>query len=330
MATCLDVLVIPDTSGYRAPVGGRGRILIPASVRRVPGGFWVGAACTVPGLALDWLLGTSTRLSVRHTSRKSAGPELPDLDWARWSANSVPQDLAERARYIIARPRDTRRRRFQLAITDNSGRVRAFAKFTRNPPTRLAQEVRARLRQSSPRGFETPKPLSEGEVDGWHFTVDEALIHQFHRPATLRPLQRRELVNEYQAAFADLVPSSERLVHGDFGPWNVRRTAHDRILVFDWEDVAAGPEAADELWHSINTELVRASRGRNSHPEGIRESLAHHSDGNVATAASFWLERLDRPEPTEVEGEAVQGRGADLLARQRQALQALTESSLTR
>lgn len=320
--------MIPDPSGYRAPVGGRGRILIPGSINRVAGGLWIGAACTTPGLALDWLLGTTTRFSARLASRPAPVPKLPNIDWSRWSADSVPVEIADGALYIVALPRDARRHRFQLAIADDSGRVKAFAKFTRNPPTELAREVRSRLRLQRFEAFETPKPISEGEVDGWYFNLDEALTHGFHRPAALRPPQKRELINEYQAAFGDLVPSPQRLAHGDFGPWNVRVTAGDRVLVFDWEDVVAGPEGADELWHSVNEALL--TRGRRLRQGSIRAGLSHYTDQDVEAAAHFWLNMLDRPEPAEVAGQSVRGHGADLLARQRQALLALTESSLAR
>jgi hypothetical protein len=282
----------------------------------------MGAACTPAGLMIDWLLGSSTRVSVHLGSRLARTPDLPGIDWDRWCDDWIPDGMAPDGHAFISLPRDRRRDRVQLIFADRSGRPEIVAKFSRNPHTRLEQAVRARMRQLGPLSFLTPRPLAEGEVDGWHFSVDQAVDAGFHRPASLSPDKRRRVVGEYQSAFADLVARPGRLVHGDFAPWNVREAGGGGLIVFDWEEVGAGPELADELWHVINTQLVRRS-GPSQVAATARRQLPTDRGSAIAEAAEFWLRRLNLPEPPEVGGVAARGRQARFAAAQKQVLETL-------
>ena len=57
-----------------------------------------------------------------------------------------------------------------------------------------------------------------------------------------------------------------------------------------------GPEAADELWHLMTTMLIT---GRS--PSATAQTLKSVVGTPAKPAAQFWLDRLSRPEPPEVD-----------------------------
>lgn len=266
---------------------------------RARGGIWPGSSCTAPGLFADWLLGTTTRLGWGLTS--PAGDfSLPDLDWDEWGVRWLPVGASGPERWTIGVPRDLRRQRFHLFVPDARRRVIAFAKFTKNPHRELSLQVREILSATSFETFKTPEPLGQGLFADWHFTIDRALDPGLHRPARLSPSSRSGIVAEFQAALSELASSGSVILHGDFGPWNVRLDSKGDILVLDWEDVATGPSAGDELWHALNTALIEGTT-HSTAADRVRQQLGHHEAAEIIRAARYWQDRLSEPEPAEVD-----------------------------
>jgi hypothetical protein len=312
---------------YRAPIAGRNRILIPAGVPRIPGGIWLSAACRPAGLAAAWALGASTRYSVRLTSLPASSPPLPAIDWYAWARVWLPDVASPPARWVIGLPADRRRRRFHLLIPDQTGTPLAFAKFTTNPMSEQAVRARMLLDSRPPATFWTPRLLGQAQVGGWWFTIDEAMPNGFHRPAQLCPDVRRNMTEEIQDLLAGLAttPPGQTVIHGDFGPWNVRRTHDGTVVVLDWEEVSVGPRGADELWHELNSVLI-ARRYRRSPADSVRRALGDREPDEITTAASFWLVRLSRPEASEIESAEAPGRPQGRLLRlQRHTLEVLSQ-----
>lgn len=285
-------------TSYRVPLAGRGRLFMPAGFR-ARGGIWPGSSCTAPGLIADWLLGTTTRLGLSLTS-PTAGFSLPDLDWDEWGSRWLPAGASGPELWTIGVPRDLRRQRFHLFVPDRRRRVLAFAKFTKNPHSELNIEVRQILTGTGFVTFKTPEPLAHGSFADWNFTIDRALDPGLHRPARLSPSKRSAIVAEIQAALSELASPGSVILHGDFGPWNVRLDSSGDTVVLDWEDVATGPTAGDELWHALNTVLIEG-KTHSTAADRVRRQLGHHKAGAIADAARYWQDRLSGPEPAEVD-----------------------------
>jgi len=210
-------------------------------------------ACSLPGLAAAWALQATTRLAVAPFSLKAIAPELPPVDWESWRKENIPW-AASPDRWVIGLPADPRRRRFHILLLDESHRQVGFAKFSTNPLAEFAVRVREHLNRSDPSTFWTPRLLAHGAVSGWHFTVDSAMPEGFHRPARLAPERRRAILDEIRGILRQGLGSD--VVHGDFGPWNVRSIKGHPVIVLDWEDASPGSAGMDELWHAVNVGLM--------------------------------------------------------------------------
>jgi phosphotransferase family enzyme len=133
-----------------------------------------------------------------------------------------------------------------------------------------------------PRSFCVPRPLASGFVDRWAYLVVEALAPRLHRPA--RNPRLGAITSEVQAALASLPrPTGTsphwRPMHGDFAPWNLRRTGPGEPVLIDWEDAAWGPPGADEVFYRATQDALGIDRARGSPYE---------------EAIDFWLDRVER------------------------------------
>lgn len=284
------------------------------------------AACRPTGLALAWFTGQTTRSSLLSALWPEEPSPLPDLDWEEWAERWV--DGASRpSRWIVGLPADRRRARFHLLVTDTSDRPIAFAKFTTNQERPHVVEARRALESSGPKSYWTPRLLGQGTIGGWSFTLDEPIPTGFHGPARLTADDRMTITREIQVALAPRLrpPAGEAGMHGDFGPWNVRRLADGRIAVLDWEEVTTGPKAADSLWHSVHVALLRRRRSS----AGSIVAATGASPPDAAAAARFWLERLAGPQPDEVTHDVdLSRREARLLRLKRHTLERIAAHGL--
>lgn len=305
---------------YRAPLAGRGRILVPSRVPRIMGGVGMHGACSLPGLAAAWALQATTRLAVAPFSLKAIAPELPPVDWESWRKENIPW-AASPDRWVIGLPADPRRRRFHILLLDESHRQVGFAKFSTNPLAEFAVRVREHLDRSDPSTFWTPRLLAHGAVSGWHFTVDSAMPEGFHRPARLAPERRRAILDEIRGILRQGLGSD--VVHGDFGPWNVRSIKGHPVIVLDWEEASPGSAGMDELWHAVNVGLMGSLDVTGAE---IAEHLDRVTLERVGETARELLARLSGPEPPEVRpGSVLSSAGQRLHDAQRRVLRELAQ-----
>lgn len=198
--------------------------------------------------------------------------------------------------WVVQVPSDRRRRRFNLLVLDKDRRPLSFIKLTTNPLNALAVRAQSIFSERPPTTFWAPSLLFSGRLEGWSYTALTPMPNVAHWPARLTPSGRHAIVEEFQQLIghsADALP-----IHGDFGPWNVRRMANSVLAVVDWEEMTFGPPAADELWHSVCRWAER--RSANS-IQAVLAELPHYSSGTIRGAARFWVDRLRRPEAEEVD-----------------------------
>ncbi len=108
-----------------------------------------------------------------------------------------------------------------------------------------------------------------------------AVLDGYHRPPSHPPLD--EIVGEVQSALSGLprppdTPSHWVPMHGDFTPWNLRRTGNGLSLI-DWESVGWGPPLADQVLYRAASKALRLRRS---------------TIGLNLEASTFWLERIER------------------------------------
>jgi phosphotransferase family enzyme len=135
-----------------------------------------------------------------------------------------------------------------------------------------------------PSSFTVPAPLGRGNHGDWHFMILEAMPGEAHRP--VKEFDMARTVRDVQSVLEHFpssagTPSHWLPIHGDFAPWNLRRLAGGRIVLYDWDEVSWGPPGADEIYYSA---VAAALWGRPT------------SSGQHAEAVDFWLRRIsERP-----------------------------------
>lgn len=219
--------------------------------------------------------------------------------------------------WVVHLPVDRRRRRFNLLLLDHEHRPSAFAKFTMNPPSVLANAAMARLSDKPPDRSWTPIQLAAGELGDFSYLLTTAMPRGPHGPAKLGARDRRMILDELQDRLHGIATPPDVVVHGDFAPWNVRALSSGKVAVVDWEQATGGPIAADELWY-----LACSLSARAAGPQTITPKLSSYSRIDLVTAAHFWLEKLTHAEPPEIDSlVAPPKRLTDRAARIRRLLQ---------
>lgn len=235
----------------------------------------------VPGSDVDWRAPVST----------------PAFDnWVEMIEDRLRNQIEG---WVVNLPADRRRRRFNLLLLDRSRQPIAFAKFTANPPNPLALSVLDEFSNNPPADCWVPGLLAHGLVEDFSYVVTSAMPNLSHKPARLNWEVRHQLVRELQENLQHLVAPRSVVVHGDFGPWNVRRLRDGRIAVVDWEEATEGMVGADELWHSVCVHAPSDSVDRAR--ALVRAELPFLSEAQIEAAAGFWLSRLGRPQPQEID-----------------------------
>lgn len=181
---------------------------------------------------------------------------------------------------FYSRPEASRPGYAMLLVKD--GRPLAFVKIRRTDLASLENEVRAlELLGGDPTvEFWVPRVLSTGGTDGWRFVAIEPLPAGLHRPhwtADLGAVTAEVRTRLTGLPKAPETPSHWQPMHGDFTPWNLRRTSSGRAILVDWEYAGWGPPRADEA-------LFLATRALTT------GELA--SDCDAVEAIEFWHGRI--------------------------------------
>ena len=132
-----------------------------------------------------------------------------------------------------------------------------------------------------PKTFRHPRLLGRTSLGTVDLVLHTAVLDGYHRPPRRPPLD--EIVREIQAALSGLpkppdTPSHWVPMHGDFTPWNLRRTGSGLSLI-DWESVGWGPPLADQVLYGATSKAV-----------GLRRLAS----GLSSEASAFWLERIGK------------------------------------
>jgi glycosyltransferase involved in cell wall biosynthesis len=214
--------------------------------------------------------------------------ERPDpvCGWARWhaildrvagSSPVPPQD------WLHFRSQWAKQRSSALGL-DGSGRPLFFVSI--EPQDRAS--VHPEYRGAS---FRVPARLDSFVRDGWQVRVVEPLP-KYHRATRWDPGLIRRVADDIPSALAGLLPRPAAApahwipVHGDFVPWNLRRSAGGQLWLVDWEDACWGPPGADLVRYLVACESLRGSA-----PEAAAGAARREIDARVdlQDVASFWL-----------------------------------------
>lgn len=271
-------------------------VLMPVDRGRIPAGTWLYAACRPLGVAAHIVNGLAVALHPRLMPGRAATWVPPsEAVWAAIVDALVAAGLAHHA-HVVLTPTDPRRQRFNLLVLDAEGHHLAFVKAVRRPLDRHVVDVLDRV-AGADTSFWCPTPIAAEEVGDWSFMATTTMPPGPHGPARLDASTRRALIEEVQAAMPPPGDPSLAPVHGDFGPWNVRRLlGRGRIAIVDWEEATLGPGAADAVWHAVTDGLIRGADA-----ETLGRRAAREIGPGAAQGAAFWVERLSRDEPTEVD-----------------------------
>jgi len=167
-------------------------------------------------------------------------------------------------------PEPSRNRKPSIMIFGPQGQVLGFAKLAREPAVRLLLQHEVQLLSAlAELNAATPRLLFAGEVEGSLLTVQSPLagrssqlrLTESHlqflatlRRNELKPAAQITMVRDLPGRLAslsfphedldlaldDILPVLERMkvpstiVHGDFGPWNLRAN-EGKIFAYDWE-----------------------------------------------------------------------------------------------
>jgi len=207
-------------------------------------------------------------------------PPVPAQTWdelcASWREQTGPFDS------FAVYQRVQRERGGVAVLLLHEGNPTAFVKLRSDGATELEHEllVLRALWEYRPRSFVVAEPLGTGHVGGWSYLAMSALPARRHRPPNGPPIGL--IAREIEAALAGLprpesVPAHWRPMHGDLTPWNLRRLADGRLVLFDWETAAWGPPQADEVLYRATAE---ASGGQ---PAGTSDAVE---------AIDYWIDRV--------------------------------------
>lgn len=153
------------------------------------------------------------------------------------------------------------------------------------------------------RTFAVPATVGRGAAGGWHWLASQPMSHRPHGPVTALPAGLlAEVATTVAGALARPAgtPTHWQPAHGDLTPWNLRRVG-GRTWLIDWEDAGWAPPGADEVYFAATAAVLRNGRG-----------VVVRRGGPYEEAVRFWLQRLARRAPTDVDA-ALTGRLAAVL-----------------
>jgi hypothetical protein len=131
----------------------------------------------------------------------------------------------------------------------DEGRPTAFVKV--GPPASIGWEatVLRLVHEGRPTTFRYPVVAGHGSLGSMWYLAMSPILDGVHLPAKRPPLD--EILAEVREVLRPLprrddLPHHWVPIHGDFTPWNLRRTRRG-LTLFDWEFAGWGPEEADEV-----------------------------------------------------------------------------------
>ena len=285
-------------------------LLVPVSSRRAAlGGLALFTPCRrnaeaahAVAWAATWLLGPRALPGKRH----ALDPPLAGHVWAElltvWRKDiSAFDEIA-----VYLRPQ-AQRPGFGVLLL-RRGASLAFIKVARAESKELAAEYDAirRVRAFSPASFSTPTALLLSDLETCSYLALAPMEARRHCVVRHPPLA--EITSEITAALAGLAkpaaaPPSWLPMHGDFAPWNLRKSGKHLVL-YDWEKVGWGPRGADTAWYALTSaaigrpvrsalaltrEQVRFWRGQLAHvprSDAREQRLQHELDDAMVAAGA--------------------------------------------
>lgn len=221
------------------------------------------------------------------------------VDWAWWSrlVTEVAEPHVGRVAHISFRIPSSAR--VAALLADERGRPVGFAKITEGPRTSLAAAVDGQLARQRPRTFIAPTPLVDDHLDGVDFRLLEPLPEGPHRPPPDDVARVNEVVDEFHTLARDLqppanVPAHHVACHADLTPRNLRVTADDRWMLFDWDTVRWGPRLADELRYWCAALVYRGSPDIGAATTRVLVRLRARGDDEEIRAAVEWADAVPK------------------------------------
>lgn len=126
--------------------------------------------------------------------------------------------------------------------------------------------------------FTAPAVVGTHDAGGWTSLGLTALPGRIHSPRLSTPIRA---ISEEVSELINLdspCPPGWRPMHGDMGPWNLRRMPGIGSVLFDWEDVAAAPPFADMVFYLAAAYALGLP---------VREAVEGKEE-----AVDFWRERI--------------------------------------
>ena len=257
-----------------------GPLLVPTSSRRaMRAGVSLWSASRLRARVVQracWLVGGVLGPALVPGRRHRTVQALPaDIEhdhgavWSTWFG-----EFDERAIY---RPSQASRTGVALLLL-REGMPRGFVKV--RPAWDAAPEQRATSRIGEAETFTAPTVVGIHEAGGWTSLGFAALPGRIHSPRVSAPIRA---ISDEVSELVQLdspCPPGWRPMHGDMGPWNLRRMPGVGPVLFDWESVAPAPPHADVAFYLAAARAVGLS---------VREDV----DLNEA-AVAFWRDRISQ------------------------------------
>lgn len=253
---------LPVTSMFKRFPPRWGHIRLPVASRRAAlAGIALYPACARKAVwfqraAYDWVRLFGPRLLPWKS--EPWNPPMDEATWsgltARWRAVAGEFDC-----FAISERRPVSRAGFMTLLVRGDRPV-GFVKVRQNDEG-LRQEFEAleRVAEFGPRSFIAPEPLGIGEVEDWSYLVMQPLESGIHKVPESPLLD--DITAEISRSLDSLprpegMPGHWRPMHGDFTPWNLRRTRKGDLALVDWEYASWAPPRADEVLYHATFSLI--------------------------------------------------------------------------
>lgn len=255
-----------------------GPLLVPTSSRRaMRAGVSLWSASRLRARVVQrayWLVGGVLAPGLvpgrRHRTVHALPAEIERDHSAVWSTWFGEFDES-----AIYRPSQADRAGVALLLL-REGMPRGFVKV--RPTWDAGPEQRATSRLGEAETFTAPAVVGLHHADGWTSLGFTALPGRIHSPRVSAPIRA---ISEEVSDLVQLdspCPPGWRPMHGDMGPWNLRRMPGVGPVLFDWESVAPAPPLADVVFYLTAAKAVGLP---------VREDI----DLDEA-AVSFWRDRI--------------------------------------
>ncbi|NIA25556.1 MAG: hypothetical protein GWP04_08285 [Gammaproteobacteria bacterium] len=272
------------TEQYRAFPPGRGHLKIPVSSRRAArAGLAMYAPCRPKGVLARWVAWRIVGVLGAGALPGHPTTWKPPMSEAMWAALVTEwADVAGRFDGVAVHERLQASRSGFAVMLLKEGDPLAFVKVREGDGTSIDNEFRAlgAVANHEPGAFVVPRPVTTGEVGGWHYLMTSSLAPELHRMPVHPPLGR--VLEDVRNGLSSLgrptdTPAHWEPMHGDFTPWNLRECRGGSLFLIDWEDAGWAPPGADEvLYRAVEAMLT----GK------------HRVDAGSREARTFWVERL--------------------------------------